>query len=58
VQVAGQGRSRFKPEQKFVSQELKPGKYKGGTILFAGVTIEQAQYLDLEKLASAALAID
>ena len=33
-----------------VSQEYKtPGTFKGGTIEFAGVTVEKAQYLDLEK---------
>ena len=24
-----------------------PGRFKGGTILFVGVTVEKAQYLDL-----------
>ena len=33
-----------------VSQEYKsPGRFKGGTIRFVGVTVEKAQYLDLEK---------
>jgi len=42
-----------------VSQEYKsPGEFKGGTIDFVGVTVEQTQYLDLEKLAAAALALD
>jgi hypothetical protein len=42
-----------------VSQEYKtPGRFKGGTILFVGVTVEQAQYLDLEKLAAGAYARD
>ena len=42
-----------------VSQEYKsPGEFKGGSILGVGVTIEKAQYLDLEKLAVAAFAID
>jgi arylsulfatase len=42
-----------------VSQEYKtPGTFTGGTILFVGVTVEKAQYLDLEKLAVAALAVD
>lgn len=35
-----------------------PGNFKGGTIFFVGVTIEKNQYLDLEKLAAAALAVD
>lgn len=42
-----------------VSQEYKsPGKFKGGTILGVGVTIEKAQYLDLETLAAGAFAAD
>jgi arylsulfatase A-like enzyme len=42
-----------------VSQEYKaPGEFKGGTILGVGVTVEKEQYLDLEKLAAAALAVD
>jgi len=33
-----------------VSQEYQtPGTFKGGTISFVGVTVEKAQYLDLEK---------
>ena len=32
--------------------------FKGGTIQFVGVTVEKAQYLDLERLAAAALAVD
>ena len=35
-----------------------PGEFKGGTILFVGVTVEKAQYLDLEKLAAGAFASD
>jgi arylsulfatase A-like enzyme len=42
-----------------VSQEYKaPGGFKGGMILGVGVTVEKEQYLDLEKLAAAALAVD
>lgn len=42
-----------------VSQEYKsPGKFQGGTILGVGVTVEQVQYLDLEKIAAAAFAVD
>jgi hypothetical protein len=42
-----------------VSQEYRtPGTFKGDTILFVGVTVEKAQYLDLEKLAVAAMAAD
>ncbi len=35
-----------------------PGEFKGGTIQFVGVTTEKAQYLDLETLAMAAMAVD
>ncbi|HUM05207.1 MAG TPA: hypothetical protein VLT90_07085, partial [Terriglobales bacterium] len=35
-----------------------PGTFKGGTIQFVGVTVEKAQYLDLEKLAAAAFSVD
>jgi arylsulfatase A-like enzyme len=35
-----------------------PGKFTGGTIKFVGVTTEKAQYLDLEKIAAAAMAVD
>jgi arylsulfatase len=42
-----------------VSQEyMGPAKFKGGTILAVGITVEQAQYLDLEKVAMAAFAVD
>jgi hypothetical protein len=42
-----------------VSQEYQGSNpFKGGTIQFVGVTIEKAQYLDLETLAMAAMAVD
>ena len=42
-----------------VSQEYKtPGKFEGGTIFAVGVTVEKAQYTDLEKEAARALARD
>ena len=42
-----------------VSEDYKsPGDFKGGTIKFVGVTVEKAQYLDLERLAAAALSVD
>ena len=42
-----------------VSQEyISPGTFRGGTIAFVGVTVEKTQYLDLKKLAAAALALD
>ena len=42
-----------------VSEEYKsPGTFKNGAIKAVGVTVEKAQYLDLEKLAAAAMAVD
>jgi arylsulfatase len=42
-----------------VSEDYKsPGEFNGGTILFVGITVEKRQYLDLEKLAAAAFAVD
>jgi arylsulfatase len=42
-----------------VSQEYtSPGEFEGGEIQFVAVTVEEAQYLDLEKLAAAAMAVD
>jgi arylsulfatase A-like enzyme len=42
-----------------VSEEYKaPGKFKGGTILGVGVSVEKEQYLDLERLAQAAFSVD
>jgi arylsulfatase A-like enzyme len=42
-----------------VSHEYtSPAKFKGGTILGVGVTVEKAQYLDLEKEAQGAFARD
>jgi arylsulfatase len=35
-----------------------PGEFRNGTINFVGVTVEKGQYLDLEKLAAAAMAVD
>jgi arylsulfatase len=35
-----------------------PGEFKNGTINFVGVTVEKEQYLNLEKLAAAAMAVD
>ena len=40
------------------SQYKSPGTFKGGTILGVAVTTEKAQYLDLEKMAAAAFAVD
>lgn len=42
-----------------VSEEYEsPGTFRGGTILLVAVTVEKAQYLDPEKQAAAALAVD
>jgi arylsulfatase len=42
-----------------VSEEYTtPGTFTGGTILFVAVTVEKSQYIDLEKLAAAAFAVD
>ncbi len=42
-----------------VSKQYKsPGKFKGGTIRFVGVTVEKAQYSDLEKEAQSAFSRD
>jgi arylsulfatase len=42
-----------------VSEDYRsPGEFKGGTIFFVAVTVEKTQYLDLEQLAAAALAVD
>jgi len=35
-----------------------PGEFTGGTIQLVGVSVEKAQYLDLEALAAAAMAVD
>jgi arylsulfatase len=42
-----------------VSQEYKsPGEFKGGTILGVGVSVGKQEYLDLEKAAAAAFAVE
>ena len=42
-----------------VSEEYQtPAAFKGGHILGVVVTVEKKQYLDLEKLAAAAFALD
>jgi hypothetical protein len=42
-----------------MSKEYKsPGEFKGGRILGVGVSVAKAQYLDLEKLAAGAFAVD
>lgn len=42
-----------------VSEDYKsPAQFVGGTIFAVGVTVEKEQYLDLERLAAAALSVD
>jgi hypothetical protein len=42
-----------------VSEEYKsPGEFKGGIIQMVGVSIEKTQYLDLQRLAAAAMSVD
>lgn len=42
-----------------VSNEYRtPGRFQGGRILGVAVTVEKSQYLDLERLAAAAFAVD
>ncbi len=40
------------------AEYLAPGRFKGGTILGVGVTVEKTGYLDLETEARAAFARD
>lgn len=57
--LAGDGLCIGRDSGDAVSEDYKsPGAFKGGTILFVGVTVEKKQYLDLEKLAAAALSVD
>jgi arylsulfatase len=42
-----------------VSEDYKtPGEFKGGTIIAVGVSVEKMAYVDLQKVAAAALALD
>ena len=57
--LAGDGLCIGRDSGDAVSDGYKsPGEFKGGTILGVGVTVEKKQYLDLEKLAHAAFAVD
>jgi arylsulfatase len=57
--LAGDGLCIGRDSGDAVSEEYEsPGEFKGGTILGVGVTVEKGQYLDLEKLAHAAFAVD
>ncbi|HEY2368489.1 MAG TPA: hypothetical protein VGH87_18960, partial [Polyangiaceae bacterium] len=40
------------------SEYASPARFEGGTIHFVAVSIEKAQYVDLEKLAAAAFSVD
>jgi arylsulfatase A-like enzyme len=55
--ISGDGLCIGRDSGDAVSQEYQtPGTFKGGTILGVGVSVEKAQYLDLETLAAAVLA--
>src|SRR5262249_24953620 len=57
--LAGDGLCIGRDSGDAVSEDYRsPGTFKGGSIHFVGVTVEKTQYLDLEKLAAAALAVD
>jgi arylsulfatase len=57
--LAGDGLCVGRDSGDAVSQDYKsPGDFKGGHIQFVAVTVEKAQYLDMEKLAAAAFAVD
>jgi arylsulfatase len=57
--LSGDGALHRARQRSAVSEEYKtPGTFKGGAIQFLGVTVEKAQYLDLEKLAHAAVVVD
>ena len=57
--LAGDGLCVGRDSGDAVSEDYKtPGEFKNGRIWGVGVTVEKAQYLDLEKLASAAMAVD
>jgi hypothetical protein len=57
--LSGDGLCIGRDSDEAVSEEYKrPRELKGGTIHAVGVTVEKAQYLDPEKLAAAALAVD
>jgi arylsulfatase len=57
--LGGDGLCIGRDSEDAVSEEYEaPGTFKGGQIEAVGVTIEKAQYLDLERLAAAAHAAD
>ncbi|MGE0035893.1 MAG: arylsulfatase, partial [Xanthobacteraceae bacterium] len=57
--LAGDGLCVGRDSGDAVSEDYKtPGEFKGGSILGVAVTVEKTQYLDLEKLAAAAFAVD
>jgi arylsulfatase len=57
--LAGDGLCIGRDSGDAVSELYKsPGEFNGGVIFLVGVTTEKEQYLDLEKLAMAAFAVD
>ena len=59
--VGKPARTRLYVDDKVVAEgpmKTQPGEFEGGTIQFVGVTVEKRQYLDLEKPAAAAMALD
>lgn len=57
--LGGDGLCIGRDSEDAVSEEYAaPGAFKGGNITAVAVTIEKAQYLDLERLAAAAHAAD
>ena len=57
--LGGEGLCIGRDSGDAVSEGYKsPGEFKGGTILFVGVSVEKAQYLDLEMLAAGAFSRD
>jgi hypothetical protein len=47
AEVIGEERPSTEPQYR------SPGEFRNGHIYFVGVTVEEQQYLDLEKLAAA-----
>jgi arylsulfatase len=57
--LAGDGLCIGRDSGDAVSEEYTtPGEFKNGRIYGVAVTVEKGQYLDLEKLAAAAMAVD
>jgi len=57
--LSGDGLCIGRDSNDAVSEEYQtPGQFKHGKILAVGVTVEKAQYLNLEKAAAATMAVD